>query len=243
MGRGKNWKTYRRFHELLDELCIEEGHHDNMALASELSAVSGKRSGEAFESAMKNLRNWRSGTHLPQRRNFIFLSKALHVNSDEGLKECWENLYAKARSQAGQGAARDDLEPSRRTSPAVTIFITFIVLTVGAGSLFKTSFEVAAQRGRSADVEYRKSVTLNVGDFVVVHGARGNCDEDPPNWENVVANLPELETGYWSDGDIGTRYSRNCGGPTLARGIVFNATKSGRSEISLFGDPVRIEVK
>jgi hypothetical protein len=59
----------------------------------------------------------------------------------------------------------------------------------------------------------------------------------------VAAELPELEIGTWADGRVGTRYSRKCGGPTPARGIVFKATKAGAAKIDLYGDPVRIEVR
>lgn len=237
------WGSYQQWHDLLDAVCVAEGHHDNMALANELGAVSGNRSGEAFEAALKNLRNWRSGTHLPQRRNFVILTKALRVDSRDGLKEHWAHLYAEARREAGREAVRSSAAPSRRTSAIVTMLATLAALMVGAGFLLKTGFESFAKDGQSADVEYRKAVSLNVGQSIVVHGARGACDEAPPAWKRVLADLPELEIGHWSDGDVGKRYSRKCGGPTPARGIVFNATKSGLAEITLFGDPVKIEVK
>lgn len=237
------WGSYRQWHELLDAVCIEEGHRDNMTLASEISAASGNRSGEAFEAALKNLRNWRSGTHLPQRRNFILLTKVLRVGSHDGLKEHWTRLYAEARRDSGREPAHPNEVPSEKRAPTALMLTMFAVLIVGAGYLFKTGFDVAAQDGQSADVEYRKAVSLNVGDSIVVHGARGTCGEEAPAWEKVLAKLPELEIGRWSDGDVGTRYSRKCGGPTPARGIVLNATKAGQTEVMLFGDPVKIEVK
>ncbi|APH73937.1 hypothetical protein [Aquibium oceanicum] len=244
MGERTPWGHHQRWHELLDAVCIEEGHDDNMALANDLSAVSGNRSGEAFEAALKNLRNWRNGTHLPQRRNFILLTKALHVDSHEGLKKHWTHLYAEARRDAKREPAHSRAVPSMRALPAATMLATIAVpmMIVGAGLVFIMGFEVSAQDGASADVEYRKAVSLKVGESIVVHGARGKCGEEPPVWEKVLPMLPELEIGHWSEGNIGTRYSRKCGGPTPARGIVLNATRSGQAEVTLFGDPVKIEV-
>lgn len=237
------WHSYQLWHDLLDAVCVEQGHLDNMALASELSAASGHRSGEAFEAALKNLRNWRSGAHLPQRRNFILLAKVLRVDSYDGLKEHWAHLYSQARREAGRETVPSATTPPRWAWSPVTILATLAVLMVGTGYLLKSSLTVLAQDREAADVEYRQAVSVNVGEAVVVHGARGSCHEDPPTWEKVRAKLPALELGFWSDGAVGTRYSRKCGGPTPARGIVFNATRSGQAEVTVFGDPVKIEVK
>ena len=244
MGARKAWAGHHQWHHLLDAICVEEGHDDNMALANELSAASGNRSGEAFEAALKNLRNWRNGTHLPQRRNFILLTKVLRIDSDEGLKKHWTHLYGEAQRDASRGPMRAKTDPSASRLPAAPMLATIAVplLIVGAGLVFIMGFDVSTQDRPPADVEYRKAVSLKAGESIVVHGARGKCGEDPPDWEKVLSKLPELEIGHWSEGDVGTRYSRKCGGPTPARGIVLNATKSGQAEVTLFGDPVKIEV-
>jgi hypothetical protein len=242
MQEKSRWSNFRQWHELLDAVCIEDGHNDNMALANDLSAALGNRSGEAFEAVQKNLRNWRAGIHLPQRRNFIVLTKVLRINSREGLKEHWRKLYAEARQQTVTETLHSGDPPTKKSVLTAAVVVIVAVLMIGAGYLFKADSEVVAQEGQMADVEYRKAVKLNVGEFAVVHGARGKCNEDPPAWEKVLSMLPELDIGYWSDGNVGTRYSRKCGGPTSARGVVFNATGSGQADVTVFGDPVKIEV-
>lgn len=100
----------------------------------------------------------------------------------------------------------------------------------------------AVQRSPTVDVEYRRSVSLGVGESIVVHGARGACGQPPPSWQKVSRKLPDTKLGSWSDGGVGMRYSRKCGTMTPARGLVFNARRIGSTEFYIYGDPVSISV-
>ncbi|MEX0408345.1 hypothetical protein ABGN05_22040 [Aquibium sp. LZ166] len=95
----------------------------------------------------------------------------------------------------------------------------------------------------AGDIRYRKSVTLSIGQSTVIHGARGNCGEPAPSWARVKAHLPHIAVARYSDGDLGTRNSNSCGGPTPARAVVVTGVKQGSEKIVLFGDPITITVK
>lgn len=90
--------SMRAWHELLDELALERGHRDNLALAQALCDNNGNSNQTAFDTAVKNLRNWRAGHHLPQRRNFLLLSQLLEVETlDLERIEAWHAAYNGAR--------------------------------------------------------------------------------------------------------------------------------------------------
>ena len=91
-------------------------------------------------------------------------------------------------------------------------------------------------------IDYVQNVTIRVGESMVIHGARGECGQAAPSWDRVAARLPAVALGTFSDGGIGTRSSRSCGGPTPARAVRFTATQTGGTQIELFGDPVTITV-
>ncbi|WP_141687853.1 hypothetical protein [Stappia indica] len=105
---SEDWTAYRQWHALLDALCRKYGYRDNVRLADALCAASGNRTPSALDTAVKNLRNWRQGVHIPQRRNFLLLGKILKVDAHAGLREHWNRLYHHARGKPGQ---------SRRTAP------------------------------------------------------------------------------------------------------------------------------
>jgi hypothetical protein len=89
-------------------------------------------------------------------------------------------------------------------------------------------------------IKYRKSVSVQVGQSVVVHGYRGECGQEP-NLSEV--QLPQLETGELSLGKMGVRESGRCDGKTPAVEIIFTATKAGREKFEVQGDTVSVRVK
>ncbi|MEQ9328193.1 MAG: hypothetical protein RJQ21_12965 [Rhodospirillales bacterium] len=92
-------------------------------------------------------------------------------------------------------------------------------------------------------IYYREQASLKVGESIVVHGKRGHsCAVQPPEWPDVIKFLPELSTGVWSDGGVGFRVSRSCGGATPARAVVFTATRPGMDKFMLYDDPITITV-
>ena len=99
MGEGEadNGPEIDRWHLLLDELCNQSGDYDNARLGSELCRRLGKREDTHFETAVRNLRNWRAGRHIPRQRNFMILSELMNVQRSPALRARWNALYAKAR--------------------------------------------------------------------------------------------------------------------------------------------------
>lgn len=103
---SEDWTAHRQWHALLDALCRKYGYRDNVTLADALCAASGNRSPSALDTAVKNLRNWRQGVHIPQRRNFLLLGKILKVDAHAGLREHWNRLYRQARSKPAAQSRR-----------------------------------------------------------------------------------------------------------------------------------------
>lgn len=91
-------------------------------------------------------------------------------------------------------------------------------------------------------IYWRELSEVKIGESVVIHAKRGRCGEQPPSWEQVFEYLPELSTGIWSDGGVGYRVSRSCGGATPARAVVFTATRPGEERFMLYEDPITIRV-
>lgn len=114
----------------------------------------------------------------------------------------------------------------------VAFAVLGVVLAGGAGS-----FGAVAQ-----EIPYRKTITLKVGETAVIHGARGECGKPAPEWSQVIRKLPPVALGSFSDGGLGERKSRSCGGPTPARAIRFTATKAGAEQILVEQDPITITV-
>jgi hypothetical protein len=253
-GRGiimlttRDWSEYRQWHELLDVLCAEQGYLDNMALADALCAVNGNRTQAAFDTALKNLRNWRGGVHVPQRRNFLLLTKLLGVDKRDGLKEHWNRLYGASRKpeipdvedEAVKTAPQADGATLRKmrwmlggaSACILTLvgFVVYLVMTIPAPGEIRTT------------IDYYRYVDLQVGESKTIHGKRGACGKPAPGWDVVERELPPLTTGHWSDGGEGLRYSRNCSSLTPARGVTFTAVMAGVDEINLYGDDISIRV-
>lgn len=252
----KQWDIYEKWHELFDALCADQGHFDNARLASIFCTVTSNNGQANYDAALKNLANWRRGVHIPSRKNFLALSKAVSLDGHEGLRDLWNRLYAQARNPVNGEEEIASASPlpeddgkilrsaiiSTRWLSGATLLIVLIV--VGAiGFLLNSGYYISASGIRAIDVEYRRSVSLRVGESSVIHGARSDCGERAPDWEAAVRLLPELDIGAWSDGGEGKRYSRACGGPTPARGVVFTATQPGLAQFLLYGDPVTIHVE
>lgn len=251
MTDKKDWASFQTWHEMLDALCVEQGHMDNLALAEQLCAASGNKTQAAFDTAVKNLRNWRHGVHIPQRRNFLLLGKLLKVDQHDGLRERWNRLYGQAKVKPAADEISDDTtEPVKRTQKSRWSLLVSggaVAGALGAAALGLSSVQkdepadpVASYEGIIA--EYVRNVSVKVGESAIIHGARGNECGDAPSWESAKLLLPELVTGTLTDGGVGTRVSRQCGGRIPARAILFTATQPGIEQISLYGDDIVIRV-
>lgn len=257
MTGEKSWDTRHTWHELLDALCIEQGHLDNLNLAERLCSASGNRSHAAFDTALKNLHNWRQGVHLPQRRNFLLLTRLLGVDRDQALRAHWNGLYAQARSalpvmaplaSAPDGTPANAFRPKQARRPLVLGGGLIAAALVGLFAYFQWPGrdETIADPGTTfagIQADYVRTVTAKVGDALIIHGARGNNCGPAPEWEVARRHLPELTTGTLADGGVGTRFSRQCGGRVPARAILFTATTPGTEQTSLYGDPITITVQ
>lgn len=94
--------AFTRWHLLFDELCNRAGYYDDATLASAYCALTASKGQRQFETAMRNLNNWRSGRHLPRAGNLRVLAKLLNVADDPATQALWSRLY----KQAGDMEAR-----------------------------------------------------------------------------------------------------------------------------------------
>lgn len=93
-------------------------------------------------------------------------------------------------------------------------------------------------------IPFAPSVSLQVGDSMILHGALpADCGAPPQEWSVVHAQLPQLAIGTWSDGGTGVRPSNVCGGLVRARALRFTATTPGKADIQLEDNPITIEVR
>lgn len=241
MIETQDWQRHEQWHDLFDALCMERGYLDNLALAERLCAASGNPTHNAFETAVRNLRNWRGGIHIPQRKNFSLLGQILEIDRQEGLRARWNALYHESRAKP---AAVERSGPRRGFPGYRAVAVAALVMVGLAGFALWPREEAADPVGSYEGIvaEYVRNVSARVGDSMIIHGARGNECGPAPSWEEAMPLLPEMVTGTLSDGGVGTRVSRQCGGRVPARAIVFTATAEGTEQISLYGDPIVIRV-
>lgn len=104
--------AFTRWHLMFDELCNRAGYYDDATLASAYCALTASKGQRQFETAMRNLNNWRSGRHLPRAGNLRVLAKLLNVADDPATLALWSRLYR----QAGDMEARSGLPVPISTS-------------------------------------------------------------------------------------------------------------------------------
>lgn len=247
------------WHGLFDRLCLEQGHFDCKTLAGLYCDFLGKENdAAAFDAAVKSLNNWRQGHHTPTRRNFRILTILLEVQDRRDVLEPWNALYEDAlrRDSTAEGGADAPVEPELRKFQfrwiaagvigVVVVVAVFAMVWQQNGAPKRLVIppgppviDMSGQR-----IYWREVSELSVGESVVIHGKRGDrCAEQPPPWAEVLPLLPQLSTGVWSDGGVGYRISRSCGGPTPARAVVFTATRAGVDKFMLYEDPITVTVK
>lgn len=122
-----------------------------------------------------------------------------------------------------------------KSSAALLISAAFL-LTPATSSLAK-------------DIPYHRSVTLKVGQTIVLKGVRSsNCGTEAPSWQTISKKLPASKLGSYSDGGAGTVKSNHCFNTygihyVPARGVRFTAKTRGTEKLKIFLDPVSITVK
>jgi hypothetical protein len=259
------------WHRLFDAVCLERGHIDNSALASAYCNLTKKKADGAYESALRSLNNWRHGAHLPNRRNARILTLLLDIEEGDPLFAHWTRLYEETRRRRrtaeAEEAEAEEPAASTPTSAATALRPThrwgaaaaagLAVALVGGMLLGWVGGDDVATAGpviprpepgpmvidmTDQRIYLRELAEVSVGESVVIHAKRGRCGQQPPSWEETFAHLPALATGIWSDGGVGYRVSRACGGATPARAVVFTATRPGEDRFMLYEDPVTIRV-
>ena len=99
----------------------------------------------------------------------------------------------------------------------------------------------AALANPNNQIPFNKSVELNVGQSMVVHGYRGECGKRPENVDPKRTRATKL--GVLSNGKWGVTKSRKCGGWTPAVEIIFTANKKGRETIKVSGENIKVRVR
>ncbi|MCB1445475.1 MAG: hypothetical protein KDJ87_06655 [Rhizobiaceae bacterium] len=264
---GDRWSEFDEWHVLFDELCNRSGDYDNARLGSEYCNRMGKHGEMHFETAIRNLRNWRSGKHIPRQRNFMILSQLLGVAGEPSLQDRWNVLYARAREVDGAAPSASPDEPdrlpadtpsalpvpstSRIVDPVTRRFdrrtVVFGLILFCCGVLASELYRAEPWRWvQSIDkaplIVWRPHVSLLVGESLVIHGERGDCGKPPPDWEYVLTRLPISRIGDFTDGGIVRRNSNFCRGETPARAVTFTARKPGVEELLVLGDIMRVSV-
>ncbi len=119
------------------------------------------------------------------------------------------------------------------------IFNGLRVLTIPVMSVLL----VSAVPVLAKDFPYRQTVSLKVGQSVILKGVRNQCSKDKaPSWGSLT-KMPKLKTGVLTDGGTGTMISKTCNGRVAARAIKFKATKPGSEKVNIYKDAFRITVK
>lgn len=265
---NENWSEFDKWNVLFDELCNRSGDYDNARLGSDYCNRLGKRGEMHFETAIRNLRNWRSGRHIPRQRNFMILSQVLNVGRDPELLIKWNSLYARAREMdeaVRTGTEEDQENPAdigasfelpasqaSRLSGRKTrrfdrqhVFAGFALFCCGilASELYRAEpwlWFYSVQKPPL--IVWRPHVSLVVGESLIIHGERGDCGKPPPDWEYVLTRLPISRIGEFSDGGVVRRNSNFCRGETPARAVTFTANKPGIEELLVLGDVMRVSV-
>lgn len=259
------------WHRLFDAVCLERGHIDNSDLAAAYCNLTRKKADGAYESALRSLNNWRRGAHVPNRRNARILTLLLGLQDGDPVLAHWTRLYEEAHrrkrntdSEDGEsedtaGAAPSVSAPAapRRSRPWWIATAAVLALLVAGGAVIgwgdgeQAALDASGPKPEPGPVVidmtdqriyWRELSEVTVGESVVVHAKRGRCGQQPPSWEETFAQLPALTTGIWSDGGVGFRVSRACGGATPARAVVFTATRPGEDRFTLYEDPITIRV-
>lgn len=241
---------------MLDLLCERAGYHDNAVLASRYCSRVGKTGRDDFEAVQKNLRNWRMGRHLPLRRNHILLAELLGVKDDRDLRRQWNTLYAAARAEATQSssgsAAAGEAErkgpPDETTVPStlrigrLLIWLSVAFAVAAGGGVAWHSVVKRNEFHQLPLIGYDARVTMVVGETRLIHGDRGDCGGDPPDWYYILPQVPPSTLGVFSDGGTARKMDNGCNAVVRARAVRFTAAKAGSEEIKLLGDFMKIVV-
>ncbi|MCR4265604.1 hypothetical protein [Nitratireductor sp. ZSWI3] len=255
MGEQR-YEHITRWNVLLDELCNRAGFLDTASLASRFCELSNKGGQREFETAIRNLNNWRSGRHIPRLRSLRILEQLLKVEEDPELSARWHALYRQASEDEEDEEAADPAQPAgtdKKANPGrdrswpspqtMAAGALLFCLGVGTGALLASDWRPWGGPADNAPLyAYTPEVRMVVGESRTIHAERGDCGKLPREWPEVFGALPAARTGVFSDGGLARRNSKFCKGITPARAIVFTATTPGVEEFLIQGDFFKVTV-
>ena len=244
----ENGENFRTWHEMFDQLCRQAGYCDNAELASRYCSRIGKTGRDDFEAVQKNLRNWRLGRHLPLRRNLALLAQLLHVHELPDLQRQWNALYAAARGEGSEEGDADSVNatvPLPSSPPARVRILPWAglacALMLGGGFAWHALNEHREFLALPM-IGYDARVKMVVGETRLIHGDRGDCGGEPPDWYYILPRVPPSTLGLFSDGGVARKMDNGCDAVVRARAVRFTALTAGSEEIELLGDYMKIVV-
>jgi len=246
-----------RWHELFDALCERAGFSDTASLAASYCQLTRGNGQHQFETAVRNLNNWRTGRHIPRQRSMRILAEILGVDEDPNLLAQWNRLYRSARQAEPEEVMEDDMpakaapSPGRRQTlsgwfllPAMAVGALIFFLGMATGAMITSDWRPWG--GGPADdaplVFYEPELQMTVGESRIIHGERGDCGKLPREWGEIWNGLAPSRLGIYSDGGLVRRNSKYCKGITPARGIRFTATAPGTETLHISGDMIKLTV-
>ncbi|MBX3547430.1 hypothetical protein [Chelatococcus sp.] len=113
---------------------------------------------------------------------------------------------------------------------------------VGIGTFF-LFIPIGFSDASAQSITFSRNIALKIGQSVIVHGIRGRtCSDGAPSWSQAKAELPSSSLGSFSDGGVGTRNSRACGGMVPARAVRFKAIRKGSEVLNIQQDPISVTI-
>lgn len=117
------WGTYRRFHEMIDDLATLSGLHTDKQFAAAFKNATGLTVLE------KNVRNWRKGNNLPSASMLKPLADTLGITGKPRREAVWNRLYAE--EVAARSAKRAQSEDPETPAPPIVPPPVSVGLTSG----------------------------------------------------------------------------------------------------------------
>lgn len=195
-------------------------------IAAALCAAQQRPGADAFEVTRRSVSNWLSGNNRPSRANLRWLNQILELDRSDPEWETWV---------AAWNASPSVQEPVRPNRAVFKVSHVLVGVTLFLGTA--TALTLGLPERDLPHVPYRPTVVTEVGQSLVIHGARAHCGETTtPAVTEIEARLPVLATGSLSVGQIGMRASRRCEGLVAAREIIYSAERIGVDHFRLFGD-------
>lgn len=247
-------RDFECWHLLLDDIIAGSQLRNDPDLAFLLCRKAGRTGERDYARVSRSLNHWRSGSHVPNRRNFRLLTDALGIRKNPALEAVWNDLYRKElqrrpkapsslEAKSKPAGRREVLIPNRTVfAMAATVVAALLVATLAGYQTVRLP-EASLKQADPVRIRFQPDVLLEVGQSVTLHGFRSKCGEAAPDVAKTRKRLPGgLEHGVLTAGRTGVRYSRSCGGFTPAREVVYEAKSPGVDAFVLFGDPMKVTV-